>query len=440
MAVIRPFRGVRYNPEKIPDLSAVVSQPHDRVEGLQDQYYNLSPYNVVRLIKGMEQPGDDGHNNVYSRARETYQAWRREGILVQDRIPSLYVLRQTFTAPDGRVLTRQGLIAALELTRLDEGIVLPHERTFTDCTLDRLRLLRAASMNFSSVFMLYSGCSINDLIASATARPPDCEFREWLERDVKQQFWTITDPDVIAAVVEEMKPKRNLIIADGHHRYETSLQYRDEMRAKYPHASPEAGFNYRSVMLVSTDDPGLVILPTHRLIHSYKKMSSTEALERATEYFDVTPLAGQAELEAALKAARDLSQIRFGFYDGSFAALTLRNPEIVDRLLPERTLQWRRLDTVVLHELFIERVLGIDSQAVADHRYIEFLRDVQAGYEAVRRGQAGFLLVMNPTRIEQMRACAAAGERMPHKSTDFYPKVISGLVALPVGADDLVGR
>jgi uncharacterized protein (DUF1015 family) len=165
LTTIKPFRGVRYNLQKIPDLSAVVSQPYDRVENLKDQYYDLSPYNVIRLIKGREQPGDGERDNVYSRARDTYHTWLQEGILIRDQAPALYILRQTFRLPDGRRLARQGLIAALELTRFDEGIVLPHERTLSGSRRDRLNLLRAVATNFSGVFILYPGGSIDNLAA-----------------------------------------------------------------------------------------------------------------------------------------------------------------------------------------------------------------------------------------------------------------------------------
>ena len=436
MTTIKPFRGVRYNLQKIPDLSAVVSQPHDRVESLKDQYYNLSPYNVIRLIKGREFPGDDEHVNVYSRARDTYHTWLQDGILLRDQTPCLYILRQTFRLPDGSLRVRQGLIAAMELTRFDEGIVLPHERTLSGSRRDRLNLLRSVATNFSGVFILYPGGSINPLVASITEQPPVWEARELLEHEVLQQFWVVTQPEVIAAVAEEMAPRRNLIIADGHHRYETSLAYRDEMRAKYPEAPPNVGFNYRSVVLVSMDDPGLVILPTHRLVHTDRRLSGTEVLERAKEYFDVTPVESRSELESRLSAAQSSSRPCFGFYGGATALLTLRNADMMDRLAPERSSEWRRLDVAVLHELFIEQVLGINKQAVADHEPVEFLRDAQPGYEAVDQGKAECLLLMNPTRLEQVQACSAAGERMPQKSTDFYPKVISGLVALPVGVEE----
>jgi uncharacterized protein (DUF1015 family) len=436
MATIRPFRGIRYNPEKIDDLSTVISQPYDRVRhGLQDKYHDLSPYNIVRIIKGKEQAGDGEGNNVYTRARDTYQSWLQEGILMREKVPALYVLHQTFTLPDGSTRTRQGLIAAFELSRFEEGIVLPHERTLSGPKVDRLNLMRATAANFGHIFMLYPGDRINQLLGAAVEGQPGFKLHELFEHDVTQRFWAVTDPEVIAAVVEEMAPRRNLIIADGHHRYETALNYRDEMRAAHPDAPPNAGFNYRMVTLVSMEDPGLVILPTHRLIHSYGRMDGAAALERAKEYFDVAPAADRAALEAALAEAEP-THPRLGFYDGAYAALTLRDPVVLERLLPDRAPDWRLLDVSVLHEVFIERVLGIDKAAVERKENIEYLRDPQMGYDGVDEGEAEFLLVMNPTRMEQVRACTAAGEKMPQKSTDFYPKVISGLVMRPIGPEE----
>ena len=449
MAIIKPFRGTRYNPEKIPDLSAVISQPYDRVRhGLQDKYYDLSPYNVVRIIKGKEQVGDGEMDNVYTLARDYYQSWLREDILMRQETPALYVLHQTFTLPDGSMRTRQGLIAALELSRFDEGVVLPHERTHSGPKVDRLNLMRATAVNFGHIFMLYPGDRINELLGAAIKEPalpapsvvegspskgqPGFELHELFEHDVRQQFWAVTDPQVIQSVVEEMASRRNLIIADGHHRYETALNYRDEMRAANPDAPPNAGFNYRMVTLVSMEDPGLVILPTHRLIHSYGRLGGQEVREQAQKYFDVTLVADRAALEAALAAAKP-SHPRFGFYDGSYAALTLRDPGMLERILPDRIPDWRLLDVAVLHELFIERTLGIDKAAVERKENIEYLRDPQMGYDAVDKGEAQFLLLTNPTRMEQVRACTGAGEKMPQKSTDFFPKVISGLVMMPIG-------
>jgi uncharacterized protein (DUF1015 family) len=438
MATIKPFRGVRYNPGKIPDLSAVVSQPHDRVRhGLKDAYYDQSPYNIARIIKGKEYADDGEQNNVYTRALTDYQSWLRDGILMREGAPAVYVLRQTFVLPGSRTRTRQALIAALKLAHFDEGTVLPHERTMAKSMTDRIKLLHTTATNFGCVFMLYPGGGVNDLLDLAIAKQPALEMRELFENEVHQQFWAVTDPEVLAAVAEEMAPRRHLIIADGHHRYETALKYQEDMQARFPDAPANAAFNYRLVALVSMDDPGLVILPTHRLVHTHSAMKSTEILEKAKEYFEVTPVANQQALEEALIVGQGPHPNPFfGFHDGTSAVLTLRDPSIMERLLPDHTPDWRMLDVAVVHELFIERVLNITKEDISRNGHVEFLRDPQMGYAAVSRGEADYFLVMNPTRIEQVRACTAAGERMPQKSTDFYPKMISGLVALPVGAEE----
>jgi uncharacterized protein (DUF1015 family) len=414
-----------------------VSQPHDRIRpNLQDKYYQLSPYNIIRVIKGKEYPADDDTNNVYTRAQNTYQSWLREGILVQEQTPALYVTHQTFTLPDGGERTRQGLIAALEATPYEQGIVLPHEQILPKSMADRVKLIHATAANFSSIFMLYSGEDINDLLRPALEQQPPVEFRDLFENKVLQQFWTVTDPDVITAVVEAMAAKPNIIIADGHHRYQTAVNYREEMQAKYPDAPTNAAFNYRLVTLVSTDDPGLITLPTHRLIKANLQMNREQLHQQASEYFKITAMTDRTALEAALKAAKNDSHPGFGLYDGAYAMLTLHGPEIMERLLPDRHPAWRTLDVSVLHELFIERVLGIDKQTVALKERVDFIRNADRGLTAVDQGQADCLLLMNPTRVEQVQVCTAAGERMPQKSTDFYPKMLNGLVTLSVGAED----
>ncbi len=439
MAVIRPFRGIRYNLERIGDLSHVITQPYDRIhDAEQARYYELSPYNFVRIILGKRTPHDSETDNVYTRARCYGQTWLAEGILVRDERPSLYVLEQSFTTPDGRARTRRGLAAALQLTPFEEGTILPHERTLSGPKVDRLNLTRATAFAWEHIFILYpdENNQVNEVLQPYLEAHPPVVAREMvIETAVEQRFWAVDDPAVIGAVMEEMAPKRNLIIADGHHRYETMLNYREEMRRQHPDAPADAAFNFTLVTLVSMSDPGLVILPTHRLVHSYGRMSGKEALERAKEYFDVTPMADRAAMEQALREAKPLHP-RFGFYDGAYAVLTLRDPAILERILPDRAPDWRLLDVSVLHELFIERVLGIDKGAVERKENLDYLRDPNPGYRAVDEGKAQFLIVMNPTRMEQVRACTAAGEKMPQKSTDFYPKVISGLVMMPIGVEE----
>jgi len=293
MAIIKPFRGIRYNQERIPDLSCVVSQPHDRVRhGLQDRYYALSPYNVARLIKGRQTSGNGRVVDVAARARQDLDAWLDEGVLRQEDRPALYVLQQQFPLADGSVRRRAALIAALQLTPFEEGVVLPHERTLAKSMTSRISLLRATAVNFGCVFMLYPEGGINELLEPVMEAQPPAELQELFENEVVQRFWTVTDPEVIAAVTEAMAPRRNLIIADGHHRYETSLAHRKEMQALHPDAPADAGFNYRLVALVSMDDPGLVILPTHRLIRKHTGISGEDVRAQAAQFFEVTPVAG----------------------------------------------------------------------------------------------------------------------------------------------------
>ncbi len=436
MAKIAPFRGIRYNIHKVGDLSKVVSQPYDRIRyGLQDQYYDLHPYNIVRITKGREFDNDDDQRNVYTRARDFYRTWLDAGYLLRDVTSAFYVYHQTFTLPDGSERTRKALVAALELVEFEEGIVLPHERTHSAAKVDRLNLLRATETNFGQIFMLYpdSENRINALFDEAIAgRSPDADVRELFEKDVRQQLWIVSDPDVLAKVVAEMAPKCGLIIADGHHRYETALNYRAEMRMKHPNAPGAAGFNYRMVTLVSMDDPGLTILPTHREIQSCA-IPTSQLLADAAEYFEVTPIAGRATLGTAM-VEESPSDRRIGFYDGTYYLLRLRDPEIMSQIAPDRAEEWRMLDVSILHELLIDRVMGISQEQVAAKENIEYHRDLDLAISNVDEGKAQCIFIMNPTRMAEVKACSLKNAKMPQKSTDFYPKVITGLVAMAVGA------
>jgi uncharacterized protein (DUF1015 family) len=443
MAKIAPFRGIRYNRHKVGDLSKVVSQPYDRVRyGLQDEYYDQHPYNVVRIIKGRAFDADTPDNNVYTRARDYYETWLDAGYLLRDTKPALYVYHQTFTTPDGSERTRKAFVTALELVEFDEGIVLPHERTLSGPKADRLNLLRATETNFGQIFMLYpdSENRINALLDAAIAgESPNADVRELFEKDVRQQLWVVTDPEVIGNVLAEMAAKRGLIIADGHHRYETALNYRAEMRQAYAAAHPaapaNAGFNYRMVTLVSMDDPGLTILPTHREMHSYTAKTTAQILLDAAEYFEVIEMPNRAALQAALSEATPIDR-RIGFYDGAYCLLQLKGPEIMTRIAPDRAQEWRMLDVSILHEVLIQRVMGISKERVAAKENIDYHRDLDLAVSHVDGGTAQCVYIMNPTRMVEVKACSDKDAKMPQKSTDFYPKVVTGLVAMAVGADE----
>jgi len=241
---------------------------------------------------------------------------------------------------------------------------------------------------------------------------------------------------VIGAVREEMAPKRNLIIADGHHRYETALTYRDEQREKYPDAPADAGFNYRMVALVSMSNPGLTILPTHRLIYDYTKISAAEILSRAGEYFQIEEVPDRAALEAKMAAAQgEVGRMGLVTQDGMYF-LSLQDREIMKELAPDRVDAWRNLDVSILHNLLFDHIMDIPEEVIDAKENIEYLREPDMGYEEVDDNSASYLFILNATRIEQVKACTRAGEKMPQKSTDFYPKVITGFAMLPVGPEE----
>lgn len=448
MAEIRPFRAMRYDRAKVGDLSRVVTQPYDRIpEQLQARYYAQHPFNFVRLILNQANPQDSPIDNVYTRANHFYGEWLADGTLARDTAPSLYVYHQTFTGPDGERMTRRAFMALLRLTEFGEGTVLPHERTLSGPKVDRLNLFRATAVNFEPVFLLYPdpGNRVNEILSSAIAgRTPAADLRELYEQDVRQQLWPVSDPDTVSQVVAALAPLRNLIIADGHHRYETALTYRDERRAAHQRASVDTDgadptYEYVLVSLVSIDDPGLVILPTHRLVHSYRGLSTEELLQAAAAHFEITPMAGRSELQRAL------AEVRTAQRQGQAVAPTLglatpggcylwrlSDPHAIDRLAPDHIAAWRELDVSILHELVLEKLLGLSKESIAGQQNLRYLREPESGFDSLDAGQAQFLFLLNPTRMAQVRACAEAGEKMPQKSTDFYPKMISGLVVYPL--------
>ncbi len=441
MAVIKPFRGIRYNPDRVGPLQSVVSQPYDRIsDELQARYYDLSPYNIVRIIQGRAAPGDDPARaegpNVYTRALEHYRGWLAEGALRREESPALYAYEQSFTV-EGRAYRRLGMIAAVKLAAFDEGIILPHERTHAGPKADRLRLINTLHAHTEQIFLLYPDPEnrVNALLRRAMeGRAPDVDVRELFEDDVQQRLWVIRDPDTLGAVEAAMAPLRGLIIADGHHRYETALAYRDAQRAAHPDAPADAAFNYVAATLVSMEDPGLVVLPTHREIHSFTGTGPAEVLERAALYFTVRPALDLAACLAAVNGAAGGHV--FGYYGGQdvgFHTLALQDDALIDRLIGgEHSPAWKSLAVSIAHRILIEQVAGVPSEGIEDQSMIRYHRSAEEAVENVDRGAGRFVFFLPPTRMEEIKAVAGRGEQMPQKSTDFYPKMISGLVIMPV--------
>ena len=351
--------------------------------------------------------------------------------------PAIYVYHQEFEL-NGEKIIRKAMITALELARFEEGIILPHERTHDGPKMDRLNLTRATEAYFGNIFILYPDAEnkIDAILDAAIQRDPDIDVRELFEKDVRQMLWVVTDEETLSAVQAEVAPKKGLIIADGHHRYETAIAYREEMRKKFPSAPANAAFNYLMVALVSTSNPGLTILPTHRLIFDYDKMDTGAILEKAKAYFKIEELADRAALEARMadvlgkKGCFGLVSKR-GVY-----ALELEDDSVMDTLAPDRADVWRALDASILHKLLLEHILGISAEKIDAKEGIEYLREPDLGYERVAEDENAFLFILNATRMEQISACTAIGEKMPQKSTDFYPKIVTGLAVFDVNADE----
>jgi uncharacterized protein (DUF1015 family) len=419
MAHILPFRAFRYAPAKV-SVSQAVTQPYDKITpAMQKRYYDASPYNLVRIILGLKEATDGPASNVYTRAAKSFQDWRTQGVLEQDTEPSLYLYVQKFTPPGGAApQERRGFIALGRIEDYSAGVVFRHEQTLAKPKADRLDLLRNTRGHFGQIFMLYTDPAREvDALLTPSGSPA---MQTTDEYGVLHQVWKVSDPAVIQQVQDRMKDKK-LIIADGHHRYETALNYRNERRAAAGTGGPSDA-PYESVMmtLVNMDSPGLVILPTHRVVHGLPKFSPDAFAEGAGRYFrveQVDPTLPPAGLASVLRdAGRNGTALLAVCANRAFL---LYNPKPADaRVFAGFSPRQQSLDVVQLHKALLESVLGLSEESVRNQENISYIRDAE---EAIS------MFLMNPAKMEQIRDIAFGGEVLPQKSTDFFPKMLSGL-------------
>jgi uncharacterized protein (DUF1015 family) len=428
MAQIVPFRAWRYNPQLV-ELSQVVTQPYDKITPeMQERYYTASPYNLVRIILGKHQSGDDGSENVYTRAAGWLRQWREQGVLLQDGEASIYGYVQNFQRPGTKQdLERRGFIALGRIEDYSANVVHRHEQTLAKPKADRLELLRATRAHFGQLFMLYSDPQekIDRLLAPTSG--PQIDVRD--EYGVRHCLWCISHPDLIQAVQSNMTDKQ-LIIADGHHRYETALNYRNERRANEQFQVPDSA-PYEMVMMtfINMDNPALVILPTHRIVHGLSAFDADNFRYAAREYFSVE------EVDPAINEARAHAILREAGQSGTaLLAVTADRVFLLDtpkatnpKIFAGLSLRQQSLDVLQLHKCLLEGVLGISEQAIREQKNVSYLRDIGEALARVRGGQANIAFLINPVRMQQVRDLAFAGEVLPQKSTDFYPKLLSGL-------------
>lgn len=424
MAAVIPIRGVRYNPEIIPDLAQVVTPPYDVIDpSAQDRYYQRSPYNIIRLEYGRISPADDAQNNRYTRARDTFADWLTEGVLVQDKQPALYLYEQTFTVR-GKSYVRRGFFCGVHVEPYETRTILPHEETMPKHKQDRLELMRHCRANFSPIFGLYLDRAMIStvIIKKAMQNDPDVAFTDELGQT--HRMWVCTDHRVLNPVITLLESQR-IFIADGHHRYETALAYANEVN--------EIGLpNYAMMVLVNLYDPGLVVLPTHRLIRNPNGITPDKLIADLQDLFTVDPVTVNREhFDAFLEDFEHRGKGSFALYTGrdKLYVLSLKPDVDPDALLPaNKSTAWRRLDVTVLHNLILEKYLGIGSAERADGGLVEYTREGAGALDAVDSGEFAFAFFMNPTGVDEMVAVAEAGELMPQKSTYFYPKLSTGLV------------
>jgi uncharacterized protein (DUF1015 family) len=446
MAQVYPFRAYRYNPQVAP-FDRVLTQPYDKISpAQQEKYYAADPHNLIAVEKGRTYPDDTPQNNVYTRAAAALQSWIGQHVVVQEPAAAFYAYSQEFTIPGGSMRgTRRGFIGAGKLEDYANEVVFRHEHTLSGPKADRLELLRHTRTHTGQLFMLYSdpARTIDAILLEVEgSQKPATEMID--EYGVVHRLWVITDPGRVAAIQQAMF-KQKLVIADGHHRYETSLNFRNQMRTRAGKQVPDADYERSMMTFVNTQSEGLTILPTHRVVSNLRDLNWS-AVRRylepwfATEVFSFANDAQRAE--AAEKFRTRLIQAKpqraIGVYPTpaagghAFYLLTLRPEAELAQILPGLSALQRQLDVVLLHQGILEPALGVTPQAVTSEANLTYEREFRAALEAVDRGaQIAFLL--NPVDVDVVMKVATSGEVMPQKSTDFYPKLMSGITMYRIG-------
>jgi uncharacterized protein (DUF1015 family) len=422
MPEIKGFKGIRYNPKKIKKFDQVITQPYDQItDDMEKDYKQRSPYNFVNLVLTKYAEGHD-RPREYDNANQCVTEWLKDNVFVQDEAAAVYPYTQEF-AVDGKRYVRKGFFTAVRLEELGKGGILPHEKTLSKPKEDRLNLTRKTKKDFEPVFLLYTDPKnvVIDRIGLSAPKEPLIDVTD--EAGVNHKLWRIADPIVIGKIAEELK-KSTFVVADGHHRYETFYSYGRELAD----AGPDHPAKFKMVVLVNIQDPGLVILPTHRLIKGLPKVSLECLIDESRKYFS-TRQVGKGNIGTEL--AKEKSHA-FGVYGpGGSYILKLKSLKIMEQLLPERSAVYRRLDTAILQAVLIEKVLGIRPEKIEDH--VRYERGIEPTIRKVDGGEFQFAFLLNPTRPDQVRDVAVQHERMPQKSTDFFPKLISGLVFYDIG-------
>lgn len=417
MAEIQPLRTLRYDPKSVGSLEAVIAPPYDVIDDeLRDRLLAQSPFNVVEV----DLPRAPGGGDPYQHAEEVFEAWREQGVLARERDPALWVLEQHFTAPDGTERRRRGLFARVRVEEYGPGRIRPHERTHPGPKADRLSLTRATRANLSPIFSLFGddGDVARDALEAATAAEPFASAAD--HEGTNNTLWRVGEPGAIAALQDALAGAE-LLIADGHHRYETARAYAEEVGGEGEH-------RYVLMLLCPLSDPGLTVFPTHRLLTGLA--GNTEAQQAIREAlmrdFEVEPVEREQ-----LEPGPDGDGVRLGYMDSFHKQpyrLTLKDPAIAAAALPGMPAPYQRLDTAILEAIVLKGALGKTEDDISHLRGLDYSKSFDDAVEAVESGRADAGFFMRATPVDQVREVAETGESMPPKSTYFYPKIPTGLI------------
>lgn len=447
MATILPFKGLRYNPEKIKDISKVITPPYDVIsEKERDDYYQLHPNSIIRLILGKDLPGDDQSNNKYTRSAEFFDTWIKEEILIHEAEPAIYVYAQEFTL-SGKKYVRRGFISLVKLEDFQTGQIYPHEHTLAKPKEDRMNLMKACNANLSQVFTFFEDedSKISNLLhkvsegATEAGLKPDVDFTD--TSGVRNSLWAIKDSTIIEEISSQMK-NRALFIADGHHRYETALFYRDTIRDNEGTSKSNGNIpsDYIMMMCVSMEDPGLQILPTHRLARNIKDFDPEKIKESLNEIFEISDMGSDCSTEILMqKLGEEAHKHKLAMYvgesDKKFYILTLRDERLLDQILTGEYSEWKFIDTGILHGVIFDRVLGIQARNISKSESVKYIQGVEDSVASVNKGEYQIAFFLNSTKIGQIRDIATKRHKMPPKATYFYPKLMTGMVVRHISSD-----
>jgi len=433
MAILHPFQGMRYNPNKVKDLRKVVCPPYDVINPqAQERYYHAHENNIIRVELGKENPDDTPTNNRYTRAAAFLKDWIKQGVLERDAEASLYLYKLDYVLPNKEKRTLKGFFSLVELEEIGKGKIFPHEFTFPKAKQDRLRLMHACHANTSPIFMLYSdpaAAIMAQMEKSVDEAHPLVNLIG--EDEVRHRLWRVTSPGVLTAVTDLLKDQP-FFIADGHHRYETALNFRNEMRERNHPTGPQP-YDATFVFCSNMDDPGISLLPIHRVIMNPLPCDLKTLKQRLSRSFEVSHLEFNNATETSVRKKlfqemqkQERSATVFGMYaktEQAFHLLKLKSSETAPSV---KILE--ALDVSIFQKTILQEAMGIADPSAKKETLIQFVKDEEAAIKMVQSGSAGLAFFLNPTKISQVRDIVLAGDRMPQKSTYFYPKPLTGLV------------